>query len=352
LKSFISFLLTVLVLGLFIPILSCDQLPLQLTESQYEKQPPAKSTTPITEVASTSPEAPLTLTEYISETTRIFTALEFADYLERTLREAVKPLKEGSVSEFPALERIAISYAEESSNALTQWNSIIPPQEFAEFHNCYIMVLTEQELRSKLLLDAVSSNNAEAVLNIVSVIGSIELSQEDEALLNDTFERYYKHLIPDYTSLPPTPAPAPVPAPTPALVPIPTPNPEPAPTPAPTPESLPEPEFYVFKNTDFPIQAESDLCLVITNNSPLTITMGQIRTKNLTPSVGVGISFFEQGGINTTTATLKSGDKYVYKSSLGTKILAASFDIRFSQEYSNNVERYTIDFNGGVLPAK
>jgi len=260
-----SIIILLLIASLFLSS-SCEQLPLQSTESQPVEHSPTITTAPTTEAEPASPKAPLTSEEYSNEVIRIFTALEFADYLQRTLKEAVEPSNGSDIIELPALERIAISYAEESENALNQWSLITPPQEFAEFHNCYLVVLIEQERLSKLLLDVIALNDIEEAKSLISVIGSSEVSPECEEVIKDATEIIFGRplIIDDTTPQEPMIIPAPLPTPTPTL--------EPTPSPAPTvPDQTPEKEQPPLNKSNFLVTVNSPYQATITNNSQKTV---------------------------------------------------------------------------------
>jgi hypothetical protein len=240
---------------------SCTNSPPELpplVEPQPAKQPSAESTNN----TASAPETPLTSEEYGNEVVRIFTSLEFADYLQRTLQEAVKN-GNGNL-ELPILERVATSYSEEFENALSQWDSITPPQEFVKFHNCYHTVLTEQRLLSESLLSAIASSDIEEVINIISVMGDSELSPECEAVIKNATEIMFGRqlIIDDTTPQEPIVIPAPLPTPTPELTPSPTTS---------ISVQTPETEQVSLNKNDFLITIIPNRQVTLTNNSQITV---------------------------------------------------------------------------------
>ena len=101
-------------------------------------------------------------------------------------------------------------------------------------------------------------------------------------------------------------------------------------------------KLYTFEEADFPVRAESPTRLLLTNNSPFSVTVLLVWSQ----SAPDGPCMVRRG--DSTLASLKPGESYVFKSN--SVIYSASFYIRFSKFIGNAPENHTVDYNGGKRP--
>lgn len=106
------------------------------------------------------------------------------------------------------------------------------------------------------------------------------------------------------------------------------------------------PAAYSFNPSDFPIAVNYLENIYVTNKSPVNIVIIQIRIKTLNGSIMAR-------GVRGTPTKVQPGRSFDLSTpfnSIDVRALAASVDIQITQPNSGALEKYTIDYKGGVKP--